>query len=183
MRHCVWPALIVLTFVVGACASAALPATVSTPFAQPTAEVGTRPGLVAPGFTLKTLDGGEVGLSDYAGRPVFINFWASWCGPCRAEMPEIVAAYHAHKDTGLEVLAINLTFQDAVGDAQAFVDEFRMPFLILLDEQSNVSKAYELLGLPTSVFVDAGGIIRVIHSGPMTRDLIEQYLAEILPAR
>ncbi len=183
MKHRVGPALIALAFMIGACAPAASPATVSAPSAQPTAEVGTRPGFAAPGFTLKTLDGGEVGLSDYAGRPVFINFWASWCGPCRAEMPEIVAAYQAHKDTGLEVLAINLTFQDAVGDAQAFVDEFQMPFPILLDEQSNVSKAYELLGLPTSVFIDAGGIIRIVHSGPMTRDLIEQYLAEILPAR
>ena len=98
-------------------------------------------------------------------------------------MPEIVDAYTERRAEGLEVLAINLTFQDAVADAQAFVDEFRMPFLVLLDEQGSVSKAYSLFGLPTSVFIDAEGIVRVVHAGPMTREVIEQYLAEILPAR
>jgi len=183
MKQRMWLALIALAFVIGACAPAASPAAVSTPSTQPTIEVGTRPDFRAPEFTLKTLDGGEVSLADFAGRPVLVNFWASWCGPCRAEMSSIIDAYLTHQGKGLEVLAINLTFQDAVADAQAFVNEFRMPFPVLLDERADASTAYALFGLPTSVFIDAGGIIRVVHSGPMTRGLIEQYLAEILPAR
>ncbi|HEY4688430.1 MAG TPA: TlpA disulfide reductase family protein [Anaerolineae bacterium] len=142
-----------------------------------------QPGSPAPGFTLKTLDGGTRSLSDYTGRPVLINFWASWCEPCRVEMPDIVEAYRAHRAAGLEVLAINNTQLDAIDDVKAFVAEFEMPFPALLDENGEVASAYSLIGLPTSVFIDAGGIVRAVHIGPITAEDIEKYLADILPTR
>lgn len=162
--------------------SVSIPTADSIPTVEPVASV-IREGSAAPGFTLKTLDGGTVSLSDYLGRPVFINFWASWCGPCRTEMPAIIAAYAAHKDAGLEVLAVNATQLDLLDDVKAFVAEFKMPFAVLLDEDNHVIESYSIPGLPSSVFVDARGIVRGVNVGPMTPDVIEKYLADVLPAK
>ncbi len=180
-----------LAILLAACAPA-MPASDPTPTAQdlaaapnqasaPIPSVGLAIGSVAPDFTLKTLDGGESSLSDYAGRPVLINFWASWCGPCRAEMPEIIAAYRAHRDSGLQVLAIDHAQLDVLADVEAFVDELGMPFPVLLDTQGDVIAAYAVPGLPTSVFVDAEGFVQGVNVGPMTGDVIAKYLADILP--
>ena len=167
---------------------AAAPLSAQTPVdhhstAQPAVEAGNRPGLGAPQFTLKTLAGPEVSLSDYKGRPVLINFWASWCKPCRGEMPDIVAAYQAQRDTGLAVLAINLTDQERMKDVRKFVAEFQMPFPVLLDEQGRVRRLYALIGVPTSVFIGSDGVVRLVNPGPITKETLERGLAEILPAR
>ena len=140
-------------------------------------------GSPAPDFTLKTLAGGTANLSDYRGRPVFLNFWASWCKPCRGEMSDIIAAYDAHKDQRLQVLAINLTDQEHLSDARRFVDELHMPFPVLLDHKGKVRKSYALRGVPTSVFIDADGIVRLVNPGPITSETIQRGLAEILPAQ
>ena len=79
---------------------------------KPDAEIGATPGQLSPDFTLKTVVGATVTLSELKGHPVVINFWASWCPPCRVEMPLLVAAYQAHRDAGLEVLAVNRTDPD-----------------------------------------------------------------------
>ena len=139
-------------------------------------------GAPAPDFTLKTLAGETASLSDYTGRPVFLNFWASWCKPCRGEMKDIIAAYDAHKDQHLQVLAINLTDQEHMSDARRFVDELHMPFPVLLDQKGKVRKSYALIGVPTSVFVDAQGVVRLVNPGPITSETIQRGLAEILPA-
>jgi thiol-disulfide isomerase/thioredoxin len=179
-----WRAAIVLVTLASACAPvpfASRPDQPSTPTRAPAGGAVIAIGSPAPDFVLKTLDGGQVRLSDFAGRPVLLNFWASWCGPCRQEMPEIIDAYDAHRSTGLIVLAIDNTQLDIIDDVRAFVDEFQLPFPVPLDEKGEAAEAYSILGLPTSVFVDRAGIVRGVNVGPMTTDVIEKHLAEILP--
>ncbi|MEW5987320.1 MAG: TlpA disulfide reductase family protein [Chloroflexota bacterium] len=114
-------------------------------------------------------------------RPVLINFWASWCPPCRLEMPDLVRAYEAHKAEGFVILAIDLTFQDSLSDVEAFVKEFNMTFPVLLDGTGEVtSSVYRLPGLPMSIFVDREGFIRRMHIGAMTGEQIDQFVGEIL---
>lgn len=144
-------------------------------------EFGIEVGQQPPAFTLMSLDGDEVSLADYRGQPVLINFWASWCPPCRLEMPDLVAAYEAHQDEGFVILAIDLTFQDSIEDVEMFVEEFDMTFPILLDEDGTVTnEQYRILGLPMSVFVNREGIITRLHIGAMTGEQIDQFVSEIL---
>jgi peroxiredoxin len=141
-----------------------------------------RVGDPAPDFSLKTIDGDEVKLSDFNGKTVLLNLWASWCSPCRYEMPGIQAAYEKYKDRGLVVLGIDYTFQDNLLDAKAFVEEFKLAFPILIDETGEVSTGlYGMRGLPTSYFIDTEGILQRIQVGAMLPDKLEEYLTEILP--
>lgn len=138
-------------------------------------------GQPAPDFTLKTLDGSTVTLSKLQGQPVLINFWASWCTPCRAEMPELVRAYEAHKGDGFVVLAINMTFQDSLPEAQAFAKEFHMPFPVLLDDTGAVARdAYRVPVLPMSFFIDRKGVIVHRQIGAMNGKQIDTFVGEIL---
>ena len=136
---------------------------------------------VAPDFTLKTLAGDTVTLSHLRGHPVFLNFWATWCKPCRGEMSDIIAAYDANHAARLEVLAINLTDQERMRDVRSFVQELKLPFPVLLDQKGKVRKSYGLRGVPTSVFIDTLGVVRLLNIGPITRENIQRGLAEILP--
>ena len=141
------------------------------------------PGDTAPAFTLKTLEGSPDSLSSYKGHPVLLNFWGTWCPPCREEMPRLVATYHAHQSAGLIILAIDLTDQElSKKDVQRFVAEFQMPFPVLLDERGKVFRRYKLHGLPTSVFIGADGVVRAVNPGPTSATALQQHLAEILPA-
>ncbi len=154
---------------------AAIMAFVAAPLAAQTV------GDTAPAFTLKTLDGNAVSLSDFKGHPVLINFWATWCPPCRDEMPVMVAAHRAHGDSGLIILAVNGRDQETSTRAvRRFVAEFQISFPVLLDEHGNVRKRYKLRGLPTSVFIGADGLVRGLIIGPFTPTAFETHLAEIL---
>jgi cytochrome c biogenesis protein CcmG, thiol:disulfide interchange protein DsbE len=152
---------------------------------QPSGPVGSGAlpldGQPAPDFTLKTLDDSTVTLSKLQGHPVLINFWASWCEPCRAEMPEIVRAAETHKADGLIVLAINATFQDSLPEVQAFVKEFHMPFPVLLDDTGAVARdAYGVRVLPMSFFVDRTGVVVHRQIGAMNGKQIDTFVGEIL---
>ena len=115
------------------------------------------------------------------GRPVLINLWASWCGPCRAEMPAIQRVYDQYRDQGFVVLAVNATRQDSLQAAQAFVDEFGFTYPILLDVDGVVASLYQLRAFPSSYFVDADGIIQeVVLGGPMNEALLATRVEQLL---
>ena len=154
-----------------------LPATATTDSAPP----NPREGFSAPDFTLDLLGGGEVTLSDLRGKPVVVNLWASWCPPCRAEMPAIQKVYQDYQDLGLVVLGVNTTNQDSEADAAAFVRQYGLTFPIPLDRDGSVSVRYQLSGLPTTFFIDRKGIIRsVVVGGPMSEAMIRSKVEDLL---
>lgn len=138
-------------------------------------------GKPAPDFMLSTLDGAKVSLSQFRGQPVLINFWASWCFPCREEMPELVRTYEGLKAEGFTIIGVNLTYSDSLPDIQAFVNEFNITFPVLLDLDGTVAQGlYQMPGLPTSVFVNRDGKIARNQVGVMNGEQIARYVAEIL---
>ncbi len=174
-----WTAVMLATLVLGLAwvsfSSAPLSATTGGLVPSP------RQGFPAPDFTLDTLDGGQMTLSDLRGQVVMINLWTSWCPPCRAEMPAIDNVYQANKEKGLEVLAVNSTFQDSEAAAAAFAQELGLSFPILLDRDGAVSRRYQLRALPTTYFIDRKGIIRaIVPGGPMSETLIQSKIADLL---
>ncbi|MEE8356073.1 MAG: TlpA disulfide reductase family protein [Anaerolineales bacterium] len=127
----------------------------------------------APDFRLATLGGDEITLSDLLGYPVIINFWASWCPPCRAEMPAFQQVYEEYQDRGLIIAAVNATNQDSRSDAVDFAATNYLTFPILLDISGSASRSYNLHSLPTTVFVDREGVIqKIIIGGPIPVPLI-----------
>lgn len=131
-------------------------------------------------FALKDLNGDTVQLSDFIGRPVLVNFWATWCGPCRIEMPELQAAFEKYQDKGLVILALD---QDETAEAaRAFFNELGLTFTPLLDDGKLTADNYGTFGsLPSSYFINPDGEITVIHRGPMVREQLETYLAQTIP--
>jgi len=132
--------------------------------AAPGAKVAANQGALAPDFLLGTLDGGELLLSDFRGRPLVVNFWATWCRPCRKEIPQFVAAYDRFKDQGLVIIGVNL--QESKSIVQSYADDFGMKFPIAIDRNGEVAKRYRLLGLPTTFFIDRQGVVRSVFAGP-----------------
>ena len=155
----------------------AVPATATTGGLVPS----PREGFPAPDFSLPTLDGEEVTLSDLRGQVVVINLWTSWCPPCREEMPALEVVYGQYREEGLVVLGVNSTFQDNEEAAASFVRELGLTFPILLDRSGAASRRYQLQALPTTYFVDRQGIIRsVVLGGPMSPATIESKIVDLL---
>ncbi len=131
-----------------------------------------RVGATAPDFTLLNLDGQPVSLSEFRGRLVLINFWATWCGPCEIEMPAIQAVYEMHQEEGFVVLAVAV--DDSAKNVRRFINERGLTFQTLMDD-GNVSRAYRVFGLPASFFVGADGKIAAVHNGVLTEEEICDY--------
>jgi thiol-disulfide isomerase/thioredoxin len=148
--------------------------------AEPTAAdaipAGLRVGQMAPDFVLSTPGGQQVRLSDLRGQPVFLNFWASWCPPCRAEMPHMQDLWQQGHDS-FRLLAVNLTDTEKdAGAVSAFLNAAGYTFPVALDPDGAVSSRYHAIGIPTSYFLDANGVIRVVVQGPMVLETMQQNL-------
>lgn len=141
-------------------------------------------GKPAPEIDLPTLGGGHVKLSALRGHPVVVTFWGTWCPPCREEFPHLVAAWREHREAGLEVLAVNQGDQELSNrDVEAFVKQYGVEFTVGLDQRGKSRRSFRLIALPTTVFIDSAGVIREVHSGPITGAELTRGLGTILPVR
>ncbi|GAX90216.1 TlpA family protein disulfide reductase [Effusibacillus lacus] len=145
--------------------------------AQPAAP---KPGFPAPDFTLNDMQGNPVKLSDLKGKRVLVNFWASWCPPCQAEMPELVAKSEKYKDK-IVFLGVNLTSQDPKADGpKKFVEKFNVKYPNLMDVKGEVGSLYQVTGIPTTITIGADGVIVDRHMGGMSGDQMEQMIQNLL---
>jgi len=138
-------------------------------------------GFTAPDFTLKTPQGEAYTLSKLKGQAVLVNLWATWCPPCRAEMPSIEKIYLEYKDKGFVVLALNMTYQDDPLAVVPFLQDHGLTFPVLLDETGETAFAYQLRSLPSSYFINRNGTVsEVVIGGPMSEALLRARIEKIL---
>lgn len=148
--------------------------------AKEVAKFGIQKGKMAPDFDLATINGEHTKLSNYRGKKVILNFWASWCPPCKAEMPNIEEFYKKNKDKNVIVLAVNLTTEDKNrNNMQKFIKDLGLTFPVLLDEQGNVGNLYQAFTIPTSYIIDTKGIVQQKFVGPMSKETIKRLVSNI----
>jgi len=149
---------------------------------------GLQPGDAAPELEgeaggarvgLEDLDGRPLRLADLRGRPVWLTFFASWCPPCQQETPVLRDAYEAHREQGLELVAVSVQ-ETTADDVRAYADTYGLEFPIGFDATSAVFRTYQAYGLPTHLFIDRDGVIRDIYRGPLSRSEAERRLAPLL---
>lgn len=139
-------------------------------------------GYLAPRITLTALDGKTYTVDVPRAKPLLINFWASWCGPCEEEAPVLKRLYETYRDQ-LDLYAVNLTIDDRLDKAKAFVERFQLPFPVLLDTEGTAGKAYWVQGIPTTFFVDRSGVIRHMFIGMPDEEMFEHEVRALLGKR
>lgn len=147
---------------------------------QGNGQIGIEKGNIAPDFELQQLGGGTVKLSDLRGKKVILNLWATWCPPCRAEMPDMQRFHEENKEKGIVILGVNLTDTETSPEAvDAFVKSYGITFPILLDPEREVANVYKAISIPTSYIIDSNGVVQNKYIGPMTEEIMENMLADI----
>ena len=135
-----------------------------------TRKIGLQEGNRAPDFTLQTLDGEKVKLSNMLGKIVFLNFWTTWCPPCKAEMPDLQEFYEEQQDNNIEIVAVNITTSEKkADDVGVFAKEYGLTFPVLLDNKGDVADTYRILTIPTTYVIDKHGIVRKKIIGPLDK--------------
>lgn len=147
--------------------------------ATETTRRGIQVGSVAPDVVLQGLDGSTASLDEYRGQVVLLNFWATWCEPCRDEIPDLEAAYQAGQEGGFVVLG--LAVEEPQETVAPFVQEMGMTYPVFLDVQGSVKKVFRVSGLPMSLLIDQEGVIRVRHVGHLSSDQLAEYLQDLEP--
>jgi peroxiredoxin len=138
------------------------------------------PATVAPDFALRSLDGPNLRLQEQRGRVVMVNFWATWCGPCRIEMPHLVRLYDKYRGSGFQLLGVNI--DEDPRQAASVATKLGLHFPVLLDTEKRVSKLYDLSTMPSTVLIDRNGRVRYIHRGYRDgyEDTYEKQIRELL---
>ncbi len=134
-------------------------------------------GQPAPDFTATTLDGAQIRLSDLKGSPVAISFWATWCVPCKTELPELQSASLRYSNSHVQILTVN------AGESESTVSDYlsklNLNLNVILDPDKQIMSRYGIMVLPVTVWVDSKGMVRAEHIGPLDRSLIDRYVADL----
>jgi peroxiredoxin len=138
------------------------------------------PTAPAPDFTLRTLDGQKLRLGEQRGRVVLVNFWATWCGPCRQEMPHLNKLYEKYKSSGFVLLGVNV--DDDTRQAAGVADKLGVKYPVLPDADKRVSRQYDLSAMPSTVLIDRDGKVRYLHRGYQSgyEDTYDKQIRELL---
>jgi len=144
--------------------------------------VGNKPGNLAPQLELLDLDGQTIRLTDYRGKIVYVNFWATWCPPCRDEMPDMQRFYEIYRDHAV-ILGVNLTKAEAsIQVVRSFTEKLGITFPILLDEAGDAINAYRVAAYPATFILDDRGVIREVYRGPIRYEDMEHALTQLQPS-
>lgn len=144
-------------------------------------EEGLERGQIAPDFTLKTLSGESYTLSDLKGKKVILNFWATWCPPCKEEMPHLQEYYEKYaEEENVEIIGVNLTYTDGSRETiQHFIDSYELTFPILLMEEDKLSSTYQVLTIPSTFMIDSKGRIQHHIVGPLNQKALKKYASSL----
>lgn len=142
--------------------------------------IGLNVGERVPDFTVNDLEGNPISLSDFHGKKVLLNFWASWCPPCRAEMPYMERIYQEYKKDDIAIVAVNmLTTEKSIDDVHQFIEDFELSFPIPVDEEGELGETFEIMSYPTSYFIDSDGVIRSKMIGTMDEEYMIKELQKL----